>query len=774
MLIDLSAQPPALLVGAKAARLGWLIDQGWPVPSGVVAPFDDAHALTDGGGSREAEAVRTGLAEHVDPGLRYVIRSSANVEDHGERSFAGQFTSISGVVGVDDIVAAICEVVESGRSDQVRQYAARVGVDPALLRMAVIVQEMVSPVVSGVAFSRDPVTGFDQVVIEAVMGGGDLLMGRGLTPQRWVRGRAGVLEEPPAAMLAPQAVAQIVASVRGIAAASGEPVDVEWVWDGSELHLVQWRPVTGILEAPRVWSSRMAKDMLPGLIPPLVWSVNVPVLSRTWVDLIEEALGRTGLDPEDLVRTFGYRAYFNSSAFGAVFASLGMPADALERMREGTSRSAIRPPTSVLLRRTPRLARFAATLGTWERRTRPLLAEVDRSRRIEQASVVADLSDEDLLARVERLRLLLGRAGRLNIVTPLLADAWAASVRRTAAGLGLDPGRIDPGQESLAVQALDPAHLMSGIEADDERAWEEFLDHFGHLSDSPNDCSQPTWAEDPVAVRRLVGQSSTRLDRAPDGVLGSDSRAELLAATSPVRRPFVARRWSRAARLRLAREKAGYSYARVYALFRPTFLEAGRRLASRGVLGEVDDVFLLTLGEVGAALHGDLPDAAQLVASRRAEMAEAADLHWPETIVGDDPVPIAGRAGARVLTGVPTSRGRHTGPARVVTSLARAGDIGPDDVLVLVAADVTWTPLLLRAGAVVTETGGMLSHASIVARELGLPCVASVEGATDIAEGAMVCVDGASGEVLVLGVPSEPDPREGPDLPNGAEGMVDS
>ena len=130
--------------------------------------------------------------------------------------------------------------------------------------------------------------------------------------------------------------------------------------------------------------------------------------------------------------------------------------------------------------------------------------------------------------------------------------------------------------------------------------------------------------------------------------------------------------------------------------------------------------------------------------------------------------------GARVLTGVPTSRGRHTGPARVVTSLARAGDIGPDDVLVLVAADVTWTPLLLRAGAVVTETGGMLSHASIVARELGLPCVASVEGATDIAEGAMVCVDGASGEVLVLGVPSEPDPREGPDLPIGAEGMVDS
>jgi pyruvate,water dikinase len=155
-------------------------------------------------------------------------------------------------------------------------------------------------------------------------------------------------------------------------------------------------------------------------------------------------------------------------------------------------------------------------------------------------------------------------------------------------------------------------------------------------------------------------------------------------------------------------------------------------------------------------------------------MQEAADLHWPETIVGDDPVPIRGRARAQVLTGVPTSRGRHTGPARVVTSLATAGDIGPDDVLVLAAADVTWTPLLLRAGAVVTETGGMLSHASIVARELGLPCVASVEGATDIAEGARVCVDGATGEVLVLGPPGDTEAAGGRGRPPGAERAVDS
>ena len=225
---------------------------------------------------------------------------------------------------------------------------------------------------------------------------------------------------------------------------------------------------------------------------------------------------------------------------------------------------------------------------------------------------------------------------------------------------------------------------------------------------------------------------------------------------------MMRRRWDRAARYRLARERVGYSYARVYALFRPTFLEAGRRLVERGVLSEAEDVFLLDLDEVDRALNGALPDAADLVSNRRAEMAEAADLHWPETIIGDDPMPIRGRSRARVLTGVPTAGGRHTGPARVVTSLATAGDIGPSDVLVLAAADVTWTPLLLRAGAVVTETGGMLSHASIVAREFGLPCVACVEGATGIPEGALVSVDGAAGEVILL------DAAELPAAPSGA------
>jgi pyruvate,water dikinase len=559
-------------------------------------------------------------------------------------------------------------------------------------------------------------------------------------------GARGVRSAPDVPPLGDAPLGEIVDAVRSVASRAKQPADVEWVWDGDAVHLVQWRPITGLGGAGRLWSSRMARDMLPGLIPPLVWSINVPVLSRVWVGLIEETLGLKGIDADDLARAFGYRAYFNTGALGEVFASVGMPRDALDRMRDGGGAARPRPPARVMARSAPRLTRTAWRLARWDRIAEAERAEIDARRRAEALVDPVRLSDEEILARVARLRSLLAQVARLNVITPLLADAWAAAVRREAAVRGVDASTVEPGQDSDVLRELDPAHALAALDPDDPAARARFMARFGHLSESPNDCSRPTWAEDPDAVARLFDAWS---DTARLGTSGS-GRARLLAATSTWQRPLVAWQWDRAAAVRVARDRVGHTYAAVYGLFRPTFLVVGDRLVERGLLGARDDVFLLSWAEARSALGGRLEDAAGLVAQRRAEMAEAAGLTWPETIIGDDPVPIRGRTGARTLRGVPTSRGRHVGPARVVTSLASAPQVVPTDVLVLPTSDVTWTPLLLRVGAVVTETGGMLSHASIIARELGIPCVASVAGATGIPDGSRVAVDGGVGEVLVL------------------------
>lgn len=83
----------------------------------------------------------------------------------------------------------------------------------------------------------------------------------------------------------------------------------------------------------------------------------------------------------------------------------------------------------------------------------------------------------------------------------------------------------------------------------------------------------------------------------------------------------------------------------------------------------------------------------------------------------------------------------------MVRSVGEAGRVEPGDVLVIPYSDVGWTPMLARAGSIVAESGGLLSHSSIVAREFGIPCVVSVAGATRIPDGVVVRVDGFTGEI---------------------------
>jgi pyruvate,water dikinase len=211
----------------------------------------------------------------------------------------------------------------------------------------------------------------------------------------------------------------------------------------------------------------------------------------------------------------------------------------------------------------------------------------------------------------------------------------------------------------------------------------------------------------------------------------------------------LGRLFRRAATFRRLRESVSFEYTYGYELFRGTFLALGDRLVARGVLAETDDIFYLTLDEVRTAVLDGGGEPVRIAATRRAEVAAAEDLDLPEVILGDDFVPRHKAAGATTLVGVPSSRGTYRGPARVIRSTDEVSRLGRGDVLVVPYSDVAWTPLFARAGAVVAESGGMLSHSSIVAREHGIPCVVSTTGCLGLRDGAMVHVDGFTGIVTV-------------------------
>ncbi len=726
--------------GGKAAGLSWLIEHGYVVPDGVVVRTPDA----------------AGLAAWLKPGQRYAVRSSASVEDSATHSFAGQFATVLDVSGEDAVRAAIQAVIDSARDERLEPYLRHAGVDPATVRMSVVVQEMVAAKASGVAFSRNPLTGLADIVIEALSGTGAALVSGKATPDRWVSHWGEWTQVPESSdipIVAMDEVAQLVAS---IADERDEAIDVEWSWDGDTVSLLQVRPMT-VVNVP-VYSNRLAKEFLPGVVPPLVWSVNVPIVNRAWLDLFTSVVGPLDLAPEDLSRQFAYRAYFNMGAVGDIFEAVSMPRDLLEVLmgiEGGDERPTFRPRMGVM-RHMPRMGRMAWRLARYHRELDRLIPQSQQRLRGIEARDLTGLSDEQLLEHMNELETLVGRIAFANILAPLLFNAYGSVLRRRLQKRGIDAHDIDFGAGQPGLIDYDPkprlAQLSEGVSGLDEPTrtrvlageiellpqGQEFLERFGHVSDSGNDFSKVPWREDPVQLAPLLqspSQPTTGRPERPAALPDDLSRIDRMLA-------------NRTARYRFERERVSYTYTRAYGQFRPTALEIASRLVERHVLDTREDVFYLTRAEMETGLRSEgAADARALAAARKADVERLADVEMPEMIFGDEFEPAPPAEPDRRLTGIPSSRGVKRGRARVVAGLSEAGRVETGDVVVIPYSDVGWTPMLARAGAIVAESGGLLSHSSIVAREFGIPCVVSVAGAMRIPDGSMVRVDGFSGDI---------------------------
>jgi rifampicin phosphotransferase len=298
--------------------------------------------------------------------------------------------------------------------------------------------------------------------------------------------------------------------------------------------------------------------------------------------------------------------------------------------------------------------------------------------------------------------------------------------------------------------------------------------------------ADPTLAETPeLTLATLRDQLGLGYDgRAQAAALAARRSALLVEARNLLARRTEADR----ARFELALEHAEaahpvreenefFTLSVPLALARYTLLEFGQRLVSRGILADVADVFLLQPEEVGTAFvtGGDLRDLAK---RRKGERAWVLAHPGPETY-GQQPLPpplnvlptesrtgvetmlwtvdrvfAAARSGHRQspdaasIAGIAASPGRYTGTVRVVAGEHEFEKIQAGDVLVCPVTSPVWSVLFSRIGALVTETGGVLSHPAIIAREYGLPAVVATGNATAVlSDGQHVTVDGDAGIV---------------------------
>lgn len=496
------------------------------------------------------------------------------------------------------------------------------------------------------------------------------------------------------------------------------------------------------------WTRVNIGEAIPGVPTPLTWSVWQPAMEHGFWDaqvrlgvaarteygrapVTTLALGRPAISVDVVVEQVGRMPGADPAAFAEQYFGLPRDGGASDGSDRGQGRGGHRART--LARVATRAPWSAATIGRAVRRESamssahwsavafgpapadPVAVLADAAARFRATMAVHTLQGTLAQAAFERLQAL---AGDLTAAlttsdddlaeTEVAADLWA-----------LGTGRLD----------------VDG-----------FVRRHGYHGPDEGELAARSWREDPTPVLAAAAAYAAVPDRAPDALRArragerAGAEAELRRRLPATRRPAARALVVTARRLLLLRELGKAAFLR--------HLDVARRAAR--AIG--DDAMWCTLDELRT---GSRPDIGARVAERAGHQAVDLPLSW----IGE-PVPTVGLAAAGaapvvagVVTGVGASPGRLRGRARVVLDAGAAIDpIGPDEVLVARATDPSWVALFVTAGALVIDVGGDLSHAAIVARELGVPCVIGTgDGTARIPDGALVEVDGARGTATIVG-----------------------
>jgi phosphoenolpyruvate synthase/pyruvate phosphate dikinase len=738
-------------------------------------------------------AITAALARLGD-GTACAVRSSATAEDGPGASFAGQHDSFLDVTGAEAVLhhARLC--IASLYTERAVAYRRRR--DQRDASMAVVVQRMVAADAAGVLFTADPITSNRTVaVIESVAGLGDALVsGLVNADVHRVRGSKVVAAEfaGERPVLTEAQVLRLTELGRRIEAHLGSPQDIEWCRTGDRLEIVQSRPITTLFPIPatpepgrRVFISVGHGQMMTEPIKPLgisMWQLTsaAPMREagcRLFVDVTERLTSPQSRAA--LLDVIGRSDPLMRDALGTILESDdAAPAGAAGPAPAG---GATEPPET----------------------DRALVAELMERTRASVAAAQHDLearSGTDLLGALrsdiqEMRRILFDAQGRQVYMSAMEAtwwlnehiEAWLGE-RNVADTLTLSVDGNVTSEMGLAL--LDVADVIrphpdviaalqdargddgfldrltardGGREAHD--AIVTFLERYGMRCVGEIDITRPRWSERPSALVPLIlgnirnfaaGESARRFRQGFDAARAKEQDVLERIGALPGGAEKAAQVKQRIDRVRTFigyREFPKYGMISRYLVYKRVLLEEAGRLVAASVLRDAEDIFFLSLDELEEVVRTQSADHG-LISQRRAAFLAAGTLTPPRVITSEGDTAIGSYRRSDVpdgaLAGLAVSAGTVEGRARVLLDMADA-DLGPDDILVTVATDPSWTPVFVAVKGLVTEVGGLMTHGAVIAREYGLPAVVGVEAATRrIRDGQRIRVHGTEGYVEIL------------------------
>ncbi len=761
-------------IGNKARNLQSLLEiRNIRVPETWVVPWD-VYEKYETDENSSLDQLDAALQAHLDHAKFYAVRSSSNIEDASFNSYAGLFKTFLNVQGFQNIRNAIIQIWEATHDEAIQAYLDKLNLSPDNIHIAVILQEMVLPVYSGVLFSRNPMTGLSETVIEVVPGYGTALVQDGVTPERWVSRKGFWVAKPDEYQVPIPVMKQVLDESRKILKTISKPIDLEWVYDGQVVYWVQMREITTIKDL-HIYSNRFSKDVMPGMIHPLIWSINVPLINTVWLGLLEKIVGKIPIDAEGLAKSFFYRSYFNMGAIGEVFARVGFPSEGLEMIMGLVPNQEGKPafkPNIKMIPLVPRLLGFIIDKWNFEHKIKSRFSSLKENLVFFTTTPQIDVPLEEQIREINDLYHLVQKIIYFNVVTPILASVYTRLLEQQLSKLSVDLLTFDTYENLHELDQYNPNIALMKLHkkfdlflqkenfgrpsenrelsqaeikgTDFEDHFNQFIRDFGYLSSNGNNFTAVPWRENPDAVLEMI-RDFQMIDREKSRRISFED----LPARG-LRKWLVKLFYKRVRKFSIYREQISRSYYYGYGLFRSYFLRLANGMISKGWLESKEDIFFLTWDEIQRVIETKDPEhLLNKITARQEEMEAYRDVDLPDVIYGDEPPPVFSGSFDR-LRGTPTSQGYYSGPLKIVSGMEEFHKVNAGDVIVIPYSDVGWTPLFSLAGAVIAESGGLLSHSSIIAREYQIPAVVSVPNCMRLRDMQRVSVNGFTGEIVLL------------------------
>ncbi|MFJ5987078.1 rifamycin-inactivating phosphotransferase [Lentzea sp. NPDC092896] len=743
----------------------------------------------------EVAAAITGALALLGEHTPCAVRSSATAEDLPTASFAGQQDSYLNVVGTEEVLRHVVRCWASLFTERAVTYRLRNGFDHRDVRMAVVVQQMVSADSAGVLFTADPVTSSRRIsCVEAVFGLGESFVSGLVNADMYRVLDEEIIEKTVATGQPALTDAQVVRLTRlgrRIEEHFGGPQDIEWCLAGDEFQIVQSRPITTLFPVPEtadddnhVYVSVGHQQMMTDAMKPLglsVWQLTTPrpmaiAAGRLFVDVTpilaspqSSAAFLDVADKSDPLMGDALRTVLGRTGF--------VPAgDGAAPSFPGTAQAEIDTDPDLV---TELIGNAEASVAVLEREIKGksgsdliefVLADFEELRRI----LFDPRSNQVIMAGMQATwwlnENLLDWLGEKNAADTLTLSAPHNVTSEMGLALLDVADAIRPHPEVVAFlqsagdDFLDELPgLPGGSEARD--AVQDYLGKYGVRCVGEIDITRTRWSERPSALLPMIltnvrnfeqGAAELRFDQGRQEAWKKEQEVleRLLVLPDGEQKAADTKRMIDRVRTFIGyREYPKYGMISRYFVYKLALLEEAGRLAGAGLLESEEDAFFLTLQEL-LELTRTGQSYGEVIHERR-DAFKSYEVLTPPRVLTSDGEAISGSyrrddlpEGA--LSGLAVSGGTVEGRARVVLNVADA-DLEPGDILVTAYTDPSWSPLFVAISGLVTEVGGMMTHGAVIAREYGLPAVVGVDRATrTIQDGQRIRVNGTDGFVEIL------------------------